>query len=434
MNLLNTAESWRDNVFWINETVNKYGTRNATIPKENSKSGATMERFYKRYIHSLVALNFTDEYQNILDEHNTADFLINSVNQNFIKYIPYAEGSKLDLFDLFTQIPELKRKHRIDHFYSLLFQDNIFNVKSKALKFVLYFMTSFYNLNDLFNDYQRIFKERKKEKYKLWEKTAYFNQTVAEIYREDFFFTMLLEVLNLSISSKGKFTVKEIVDIYNGYLKEETKPIMPVEESNGEGGSRIKYAFSYKYLYDKQTKWDKDIGKKTSDWFGDSTWNRRVDGELKLTTSRKLDQSVENFMIPKEIAHLNSNEIASALKLIIELFVININFDMVKDDLQAKDDNFMPTAIRKKDIHIHKAHTKNLSLHRITDEFFYQKENEFHISQHERTLFQSERDENWKKSHYILNPKIPQLVNDIINEVDPDDTVDLDIEFVRILT
>lgn len=136
-------------------------------------------------------------------------------------------------------------------------------------------------------------------------------------------------------------------------------------------------------------------------------------------------------MIPKEIAHLNSNEITSALKLIIELFVIDIDFDMVKDDLQAKDDNFMPTAVMKKDLHIHKAYTKDLSLQRITDELFYQEENEFHISQHERTLFQSEVDENWKRSHYILNPKIPQLVNDITNEVDMDD---IEIEFVRILT
>src|SRR5690625_4415246 len=103
MTLLNTAKGWRDNILWVNETKRSLDNRNATIPKENSKSGATMERFYKRYIHSLVALNFTDEYQNILDEHNTPDFLINSVNQEFINYIPHAEGSKLDLFDLFTE-------------------------------------------------------------------------------------------------------------------------------------------------------------------------------------------------------------------------------------------------------------------------------------------------------------------------------------------
>ena len=419
MTLLNTAEGWRDNILWVNENKRSLDNRNATIPKENSKSGATMERFYKRYIHSLVALSFTDEYQYILDEHNTSDLLINSVNQYFISDIRYDKDSKLNMFDLFTEIPALKKRHRIDNFYSQLFQDEIFNVKSKALKFVLYFMTSFYNLNDLFNDYVRIFKKRKKEKYELWEKTAYFNQTIAEIYREDFFFTMLLEVLNLVAISNGQFTVKDIVKIYNGYLKDK-----PIDKDD----------FSYKYLYDLQHNSfieENEAGEEIYKWFGKSIWEKKVDGEIILTSSKTTNQSVVNFKIPEEISCLNPAEINTALKLIVDLFVININYDAVSDDLQRNDNNFMPSDVTKETLNIQKEFSKTMAIHRISNRVFYKRENEFHISQHRKTLFQSERDENFNVSHYILNPKIPQLVNNISKKGDVDD---LHIDFIRVLT
>src|SRR5699024_6238986 len=114
--------------------------------------------------------------------------------------------------------------------------------------------------------------------------------------------------------------------------------------------------------------------------------------------------------------------------LITDLFAIEVDFNSVADDMEAKDENFMPTSVMKEDLHIHKAHTKALSLRRLRGDVFYKEENEFHISQHERALFQSGKDENWKRSHYILNPKIPQLISDITNKVD------MDIDFVRILT
>src|SRR5699024_43513 len=85
MTLLNTAESWRNNILWVNERINNLNTRNATVPIENSKSGATMERFYKRYIHSLLALSFTDEYQYIVDEHNISNLLISSISPRFLE-------------------------------------------------------------------------------------------------------------------------------------------------------------------------------------------------------------------------------------------------------------------------------------------------------------------------------------------------------------
>ncbi|MEI3610180.1 hypothetical protein [Pseudogracilibacillus sp. SO10305] len=287
------------------------------------------------------------------------------------------------------------------------------------MKFVLYFMTSFYNLNDLFNDYHRIFKERKKEKYEPWEKTAYFNQTIAEIYREDFFFTMLLEVLNLAAFSSNQFTVKDIVNIYNGYLKDK-----PIDKDD----------FSYKYLYDLQTeniRGELNDGDEFFKWIGDTTWNKQVNGRLTLTSSKTTNESVVNFIIPEGIACLNSDEIDSALKLILNLFVININYDAVRNDLLDNDYNFMPSDVIKETLNTQKEHAKKMALHRIDEKVFYERENEFHISQHRKTLFQSKIDEAANVSHYILNPKIPQLVKNISVKVDADDAY---IDFIRVLT
>lgn len=416
MTLLNTAENWRDNVFWINETVNQYGTRNATIPKENSKSGATMERFYKRYIHSLVALSFTDEYQYMIERDEIPDILQESVNQDFIANIPYVLDSELDLLDLLKDVSSLKKRYGKDNIYNQIFHDNIFAVESKAVKFVLYFMISFYNLNDLFNDYIRIFKQRNKEKYELWEKTAYFNQTLAEIYREDFFFTMLLEVLNLLISSKGKFSVNDIVNIYEGYLEEELT---------------TKDDFSYRYLYDLQ--YSNIKNDEYPKWFGTNIWEKKVYGEINLTSSKTTNQSVENFKIPNEITCLNPAERASALRLIIDLFVININYDEVSEDLK-KDKDFRPSELIKETLNTQKKYSKDIAKHRLENMMFYQRENEFHASQHYTALFQSEWNENSSVSHYILNPRISQLVDDISKEAITDELDKLSIEFIRILT
>ena len=142
MTLLNTAESWRNNILWVNERINNLNTRNATVPIENSKSGATMERFYKRYIHSLLALSFTDEYQYIVDEHNISNLLISSIKPKFLKSYPDI-NSNLDLLEVLGDISTLKKNYPTDNIYSVIFSDDIFILKSKALEFVVYFMTSF---------------------------------------------------------------------------------------------------------------------------------------------------------------------------------------------------------------------------------------------------------------------------------------------------
>lgn len=460
MTLLNTAESWRNNILWVNERINKQNTRNTTVPIENSKSGATMERFYKRYIHSLLALSFTDEYQYIVDEHNISNLLISSISPEFLESYPGFINSNLDLLEVLGDISTLKKNYPTDNIYSVIFSDDIFILKSKALEFVVYFMTSFYNLNDLVYDYQRIFTNRKKQEYEVWEKTAYFNQTIAEIYREDFLFTMLLEVLNLSINSNGHFTVEEIKNIYNGYLKNE-----PISEED----------FSYKYLYDLQSnrviRNELAPGDELHKWFGDRTWRKSMEGILTLTSSKSTSKSVANFLIPKEITTLDSDEVGSALHLILELFVINTNYDaVIKDlsDLKETDpdayQSFYNYEWARNTLNSQKLLSKDIALQQLKSMDFLRTENDFHHSQYRLTLTQAlplnedkdkTKDENSdevskkknneddkkedtneatnienKQYHYILNPQILELIRSILNEIDREE---LQIDFIQIL-
>lgn len=317
-------------------------------------------------------------------------------------------------------------------------------------------MTSFYNLNDLVYDYQRIFTNRKKQEYEVWEKTAYFNQTIAEIYREDFLFTMLLEVLNLSINSNGHFTVEEIKNIYNGYLKNE-----PISEED----------FSYKYLYDLQSnrviRNELAPGDKLHKWFGDRTWRKSMEGILTLTSSKSTSKSVANFLIPKDIAKLDSDEIESALHLILELFVINTNYDaVIKDlsDLKETDpdayQSFYNYEWARNTLNSQKLLSKDIALQQLESMDFFRTENDFHHSQYRLTLTQAlplnedkdkTKDENSdevskkknneddkkedtnienKQYHYILNPQIPELIGSILNEIDREE---LQIDFIQIL-
>ena len=105
MTILNTPNLWRENIIWVNETKSRYHERNATVPKENSKAGATLERFYKRYVHSLIALSFTNEYSNIVGD----DFLIESLRPDLKEIYTEPIESNLDLLELLEQIPTLKK-------------------------------------------------------------------------------------------------------------------------------------------------------------------------------------------------------------------------------------------------------------------------------------------------------------------------------------
>lgn len=413
MTILNTPNLWRENIIWVNETKRRDHKRNATVPKENSKAGATPERFYKRYVHSLIALSFTNEYSNIVGD----DFLIESLSPDLKEIYTEPIESNLDLLELLQKIPTLKKTTRTENIYSHIFSEKIFNLESKALKFVLYFMTSFHNLDNLANDYQKVFTERKKVQYESWDKKAYFNQTIAEIYREDFLFTLLLELLDLLIKQEKKLTIEDVTSLYNSYLSDR-----PTNELK----------FSYKHLYDRQYNqaFEKITdGSEVPYWYGDGTWNKAVDGKLNVTASKKDNRPVLNFLIPKDVTDLNNEEIESALNFILDLFVIQIDFDSIHNHLNREEVDFLPTLV-KDALNIQKKHSKDHTFYQIQREDFYKKETEFNFSQHFKTLFQAEKD-NEHQPHYILNPRIPILVRQIAITVNAEIPA---IKFIEFLT
>lgn len=208
-----------------------------------------------------------------------------------------------------------------------------------------------------------------------------------------------------------------MTSLYNSYLSD-----TPTRE----------HGFSYKQLYDRQYNqaFDKITdGSEVPYWYGDGTWNKAVDGKLNVTSSKKDNRSVLNFSIPKDVTNLNNDEIGSALDLILDLFVIQVDFDSVHNHLNRKEVDFLPTLV-KDALNIQKKHSKDHTFYQIQREDFYKKETEFNFSQHFKTLSQAEKD-NEHQPHYILNPRIPTLVRQIANTVN--DGIPA-IKFIEFLT
>lgn len=407
-NILITTDSWLKNLIWVSETKKYEVPRNVTVAIKNTSASVNTKRLYKRYFNSLYALSHTDEFASLADENDDFEFF-------------------KDVFHLF-QNEDWQNINSNQFNPSLYDLDKFFDVPVPAVKFVLYFMSSFYNLNSLASDFLKIHKKTDENNFTTWTKEDYINQTISEIYREDFLLTMLLEVLALSIKNSKtdtKITVKKIVSIYNSYLEPKTND---VETVNSE---HFSYQYYWETQYYKELEKDPEIPK----WFGESIWNKSMEGKLIIKESRKKTRSTEvaNFTIPSDFSNLQIEEYIKAFNMILQLFILNANYEKVADNLNERQDYF-PTET-KYQIQTLKNAGAELSIARIADFSFYERENEFNHAQYIRTLFQATPDDN-KQTHFILNPKIPELVACISKELkDHDDYTDISyIHFQQILT
>lgn len=251
----------------------------------------------------------------------------------------------------------------------------------------------------------------KKESWESWTKTAYFNQTIAEIYREDFFFTILLECLNLAMTQEDaeKNILSSLNTIYNDHLNYYTK-IYKTQYNNFVG--------------------DHPEGDEIPKWFGNSTWTKNMEGELTFTRSRSIEIE-DSFTLPGHIVTLNKEEAESAFKLTYELFIINAQEELIRKEIVRNDSGSYSYDIIEILLPLKPDDISKISQERIQQMRYYLIEPDFHRSQHIHTLYQAHTSDAEQRVHFIVNPHIETLMNRFFERFENHPN---QVKFIKILT
>lgn len=416
---MNAYELYRSAIR-LNTTDPKDSRRNAYIEMVDGKRGSTEKTFTKNLFNSLVALGTTKTYTDLEEDPLGKIFYNGHFPIDLVDY--YLDDSTVMTRN--HAVLSSSKKIKLNQIIQIIDLKNM-ELKSHSLIFLLFFMTSLPNLNNLTADFQKIYLKPSPE---IWEKTGYIHQPISEIYREEFLFALLLEFLNIASFGWEVCTVPSInttdpdvekfQKIYNSYLEYYTDRFHKYYENKSEDDS-IKEP-EYIPLYRTDQKVVKPF-----------VFNKTVKGKLQYPEWKNKHKKYKTYTFPKEITDLSKNDSEQTFSFVLELFILSVNPDLIKKVTTDMSFYGSPSSIRKYSRESLDRIIANNN-ENIKDDYIPEVELDVYIEQQNRTLRnKSSNSENQSELiHYYINPKVQELVDTFTTKLNV--RLEPDYQFIRI--